>query len=581
MRNVCWMFIFTRLQFSLVIVFLAAVTAFSGGVWWYSYGAALDALERRGSSDLALTSNGLTRELEQFRALAVLTADHPAVLSALSGDETRDDMQGLLRRIADKSGAYDIILAQSSGEVLAATYPSAVDDLRDAAYFARALHGAMGVGHFASAVYGRRAFLFAAPVFSDAGPVAGVLIVVADIEALEASWRGDRPAMFFTDEAGIIFVSNRSELLFRMRFDPDDPFVEYEAQFVRGRDMWRVDGGRYLPRRALHLTKELPVIDMLGEILLDVAPVRRLALMQALVAAILCLAFGALLLLAMARRQALSLLNAGLEQRVAERTEALQSLNTDLQHEVTERTAAEAELKKVQEDLVQAGKLAALGHMSAGISHELNQPLMAIRSFAENAQGFLDRSQPEIASQNLGRISDMARRMGRIIQNLRAFARQENAPIRDVDIVGIISGAVETVGPKAQETSAIISWEPPEKAVLVLGGEVRLQQVIVNLLSNAMDAMVGCDQRDVTLALATSATKAAITVTDTGPGITEPDKIFDPFYTTKAVGGGDGMGLGLSLSYGLVQSFGGVIRGRNTETGGAEFTVELDLVKQD
>ena len=147
--------------------------------------------------------------------------------------------------------------------------------------------------------------------------------------------------------------------------------------------------------------------------------------------------------------------------------------------------------------------------------------------------------------------------------------------------MGIISGAVETVGPKALETSAIISWEPPEKAVLVLGGEVRLQQVIVNLLSNAMDAMVGCDQRDVTLALATSATKAAITVTDTGPGITEPDKIFDPFYTTKAVGGGDGMGLGLSLSYGLVQSFGGVIRGRNTETGGAEFTVELDLVKQD
>jgi two-component system C4-dicarboxylate transport sensor histidine kinase DctB len=575
------MFALSRLQWIVVIAFLAAVAAFSGGVWWYSYGAGLDALERRGQSDLALAASGLTRELEQYRALAVLTAGHPSALPAMRGEVAQDDMQALMREIADKSGAFDIILADPTGTVLAATYPGALPDLQSDAFFARALHGAMGVGHFYSDIYSRRAFLFAAPVFSEAGPVAGVLIVVADIEALEASWRGDWPAMFFTDEAGVIFLSNRSELVFRNRFGAEEPFVRFDAQTVRGRDLWRVDGGRYLPRRALHLTQDLPVIEMHGEMLLDVAPVHRLALMQGLVAAALCLTFGMLLLTAMARRRALSVLNSALEQRVNERTAALQMLNTDLQHEVAERIAAEAALKKAQADLVQAGKLAALGHMSAGISHELNQPLMAIRSFAENAQGFLARDQPDVATQNLGRISDMARRMGRIIQNLRSFARQESAPIRDVDIVAIIDAAVETVGPKAQETDAKVIWHAPATVIKVQGGEVRLQQVIVNLLSNAMDAMVGCAERRVTLAVTQTVDKAVITVTDTGPGITEPEKIFDPFYTTKAVGGGDGMGLGLSLSYGLVQSFGGVIRGRNMAQGGAEFTVELDLAKQD
>ena len=438
----------------------------------------------------------------------------------------------------------------------------------------------MGAGHVFSPVYDRRAFQFAAPVFSQAGPVAGVLVVVADIETLEASWRGDRPAVFFTDNAGVIFVSNRSELVLHQRYGTEADFVPHAARQTRGRDLWRVDGGRYLPKRALHLTLELPVIEMTGEILLDVSPARRMAFLQAVVAGALCLAFGALWVSATARRRALTQANAVLEKRVTQRTSALQSMNSDLQYEVAERTAAEIQLKKLQADLVQAGKLSALGHMSAGISHELNQPLMAIRSYAENAQGFLARNQTTVAAENLGRISELARRMGRIIQNLRAFARQESAPIREVDLIGVVDAAVETVVAKAEQTGATILWEPPEQSIRVLGGEVRLQQVVVNLLTNAMDAMVGMDQRLVTLAIAQVGEKAIVTVTDTGPGLTEPEKIFDPFFSTKLVGDSDGMGLGLSISYGVVQSFGGAIRGQNRPEGGAEFTVELDLAKQ-
>ncbi|MEJ6398637.1 sensor histidine kinase [Yoonia sp. 208BN28-4] len=553
---------------------LTVIGCFAGVVWWVGYGAALDGLERRGRSDLALAADSLTSELEQYRALAVLTADHPVVLPALERGVPDAEVQTLLRRVADKSGAYDIILAARDGTILAASYPDALPDLAVAEYFQRALDGAMGADHVFSGIYGRRAFQFAAPVFSDAGPVAGALIVVADIEALEASWRGDRPAVFFTDTDGVIFVSNRSELVFRQRTGGERPFVDHTARDVRGHDLWRVDGGRYLPERALHLTLDLPVIEMTGEILLDVAPARRMALLQVAVAAALCLAFVALLLSATARRRALTQANAALEKRVAQRTAALEQVNADLQHEVTERTAAEEQLKQLQADLVQAGKLSALGHMSAGISHELNQPLMAIQSYAENAQGFLQRDRADVAGENLGRISQLARRMARIIQNLRAFARHESAPIRNVEVISIIDGAVETVAPKAEQTRTRIIWEPPADPLHVIAGEVRLGQVVVNLLSNAMDAMEGLTTRQVTVRVDRTAEQAMIVVTDTGPGITEPEKIFDPFYSTKQVG--DGMGLGLSISYGLVQSFGGMIRGQNCAGGGAEFTVTLE-----
>jgi two-component system C4-dicarboxylate transport sensor histidine kinase DctB len=256
----------------------------------------------------------------------------------------------------------------------------------------------------------------------------------------------------------------------------------------------------------------------------------------------------------------------------------MSALNTDLRREVAERTAAEARLQKAQDDLVQAGKLSALGQMSAGISHELNQPLTAIRSFAENAQGFLDRGKPDIAAQNLGRISELARRMGRIIRNLRAFARQEDEPPKDVDIVTVIDAVLEIVAPRAAQDQVLLEWDRPAEPVIVRGGEVRLQQVILNLVTNGMDAMEDSATRIVHIAVTRNGARTRVTVRDTGPGIAEPEKIFDPFYSTKAVGAAEGMGLGLSISYGLVQSFGGAIRGRNHPDGGAVFTVELDSV---
>ena len=581
-----------RPRMVMIFAFLLAVAGLAVAVWWYGYVVALSQLEQRARSDLALASDSLTGELRRYRELAVLTADHPDLPAALIDPAAAARFRPIIQQIADTSGALDLMLVDAEGQTVVATVEAPYVAHRGRVYFDRAMDGALGFHHLYSEAYARRAFVFAAPVFSDAGPVRGALLVYADVEPVEAAWRGARPPVFFTDQNGVIFLSNRSELVFRDRKGtaasllayPQDrlaPFVSYTEAVVGGYELWAVDGGRYLPQRALHQTLALPVVGMTGEVLVDVAPARQLAGLQAAVFAGICLAFGALLLVVAERRRSLALLNAKLERRVADRTAELQNLNADLRREVAERRAAEQRLQKAQDDLVQAGKLSALGQMSAGISHELNQPLTAIRSFAENAQSYLDRGKTEIAGQNLGRISELARRMGRIIRNLRAFARQEDEPPKDVDLVGVIEAVLEIVGPRATQEAIAVDWTPPEGAAIVRGGEVRLQQVVLNLVTNGMDAMEGRADKRISIALSFEDARTLLSVRDTGPGIAAPEKIFDPFYTTKAVGSAEGLGLGLSISYGIVQSFGGQIRGRNHPEGGAVFTVELDGARAD
>ena len=561
-----------KLRILAVVAFLVAVAVLSLGVGWFGYMSALDQLEQRGRSDLALASDRLTGELGRYRELAVLLADHPVVAATLAGD--RGDAADLLRETADKTGSLDILVVSQMGRELASASGSSAENHASQPYFTRASDGAIGLYHLVHDRYGQRTFLFAAPVFSDAGPVSGAVIVVVNIDAVEAVWRGARPTVFFTDELGVAFISNRSELLFMARDLVDPPrtsTVDYNADILRpfmthtvqnqqGRAVWSVEGQRYVPRTALHLTLPLPVIQMTGEALMDVAPARTFARLQAGAAAAICLAFGAMLFLATERRRTLADANIRLEAAVEART---------------------AELTKAQSDLVQAGKLSALGQMSAGISHELNQPLMAIRSYAENAEAFLERGKTDIAGQNLGRIAELARRMGRIIRNLRAFAKQESEGMTDVDLASVIAAVLEITQARARAGGVDIIWDAPETSITVRGGEVRLQQVVLNLVTNAMDAMEGqtFTQR-IEIDTDRSGARVDLYVRDTGPGLSEPDRIFDPFYSTKQVTsdgtGQDGMGLGLSISYGLVQSFGGIIRGRNHPAGGAVFTVTLD-----
>ena len=569
----------------IAVGFLVAVAVAGAFVWRYGYIQALGQLSRQASSDLALASDRLTGQLQRYRELAVLTADHPTIMRALQDGPT-GPVNDLLLEIADKTAALDLQLIDVNGRQIAGAAGTMIrGDLRGAPHISRALQGALGLGHGLLPETAQRVYRYAAPVFGPDGAVAGVVVVIADMGGVEWDWVGSNPAVFFTDDEGIVFVTNRSELIFWRRPEGQPGLVPpgglpkpFDSYDLMHHEIWQMGWGPYLPASALHLVRPLPVIGLTGEVLVDVAPARRLASLQTAAFAALCLAFGALLFLATIRRQTLAEANAQLEARVAERTGALSAANLRMLNEIYEREEAQKALARAQADLVEAGKLSALGQMSAGISHELNQPLMAIRSFAENGVAFLKKDNPERTAENLDRISDMARRMGRIIKNLRAFARQEAEPAVRVDVAQVLSSAIELAGVRIRQEGVTLDYEPPGGPIWVRGGEVRLGQVFVNLISNALDAMAGQEQRRLTVAI-TQGDAITIEFSDTGPGIDMPDKVFEPFYSTKEVGASEGLGLGLSISYGIVQSFGGAIKGYNGDQG-AVFAVSLQPWEQ-
>jgi two-component system C4-dicarboxylate transport sensor histidine kinase DctB len=560
-----------------IVVFLIGVALLSTGVWRYAVHQGMAQLSARGASDLALASDRLVGQLQRYRDLAVVMADHPQVLRML--EETAPQDAQLLRRVADRAAASDVMVIDRTGRVRAAAQDGA-DSANAAAFVRRALNGALGRGYGPETGAGRTYF-YAAPVFGAQGKVRGALVVSTDLSSVDYAWRGDTPPVFFTDGSGQVQVSNRSELILWTRptgsaglRPPQGDAPAFEVAHIGGHEIWRLGWGRYLPLEALHLTQSLPVVGMTGEVLMDVTPARKLAASQAAAVAALFLAFGALLFLATERRRTLTRANAQLEQRVKARTQALRDINDELRREAAERTQAQLALARAQDDLVQASKLSALGQLSAGISHELNQPLMAVQSFAENGVQFIDREMPARARENLTRISELTDRMGRIIKNLRAFSKQETVSQVQVDLGAVIASALDLTEPRRDAVGVTLAYRPPAAPVWVRGGEVRLGQVFVNLITNALDAMETAPQRILSIEITLAPDTVSVVISDTGHGIAAPERVFDPFYSTKDVGAAKGMGLGLSISYAIVHSVGGEVRAHNAARG-ACFTVAL------
>ena len=571
------------LRVGLVALFLAAVAGLGALVWRTGYSQALGPLSQAGTSDLELAADRLVTQLSRYREFAVLMADHPALAARRNGG-ARAAADAMLLEATDRTGTRAAYFVDGDGALLASSGGAMPDDLSSRAVFERASQGALGAG--LGTLDGNRVFVFAAPHFDALGAVSGALVVAVDLAGLEWEWRGSLPTVYFTDPEGRVYVTNRSELLFWRQqaraamIAPDGTRHPLRTHRVGEHIIHRQDLSPYVPQEALYLTDALPVIGLTGHALIAVSGAKRLASLQAAAAMAICLFFGALLFLATERRRTLARANQRLEEQVAKRTGALSRANAALRREVAERQEAERQLTRAQADLVQAGKLSALGQMSAGISHELNQPLMAIRSFAENGAAFLARDRHAAASENFDRISQMANRMGRIIQNLRAFARQEAAPATDVALTRVVDTTLELVAARIRDEGVEVDWAPPAEPVFVRGGEVRLGQVVLNLVTNALDAMAESPRRQLSIRITMPGPgQTLLTVQDSGPGIAEPERIFDPFYSTKAVGSGEGMGLGLSISYGMIQSFGGKLHGANADGGGAIFTVELDSAR--
>jgi len=243
--------------------------------------------------------------------------------------------------------------------------------------------------------------------------------------------------------------------------------------------------------------------------------------------------------------------------------------------ELGDLARALAVFRQTRDDLVQAAKLAALGQMAAGISHELNQPLAAIRSHAHNSAILMERGRSEEARASLERIQGLTARMAELIGHLKRFARRPASTLEPVDLKAVVEGALSLFAQRIDEEQVEVRLAFPEGSVMVEAEEIRLEQVIVNLVSNALDALRGREERRIEISVQAKDGRVLLRVSDTGAGIDAAarEAIFDPFFTTKPVG--LGLGLGLSMSYNIVKDFGGALSLAETGPDGTTFVVDL------
>jgi len=274
-------------------------------------------------------------------------------------------------------------------------------------------------------------------------------------------------------------------------------------------------------------------------------------------------------------RQTLAHVRDELEVSVERRTRDLVASNQRLSDEIEERRRAEANLRQTQDELIQAAKLAVLGQLAAGINHELNQPLAAIRAYAENARRFIELSRIESADANLAQIVELTERMADISAQLRQFSRKSSERQETISVQACIEYALRLFHSRLRDDGIRIVQQWPKETLWVEGDLVRLEQVLVNLIGNAVQAMKEIDAPVLTLSAQVDHNQVVISVADNGPGIAADHlgHIFEPFFTTKAPG--SGLGLGLSISSRIMEDLGGRLQAMNQTEGGACFTITL------
>jgi len=586
-----------------------ALVALAGlGLWVHDRArqAFLDDTARRGDTTLRLAVSTLQAQLDRFERLPRLIAGHQVIRRLAENPDSPvlvDQANRYLEGIAATLGASDVYFMDPGGTTRAASNHATPTSFVGGnfafrPYFSDALAGGEGRFYALGTTSGKRGYYFGAPVRS--GPdIAGVLVFKIDLDAIEDTWRGGDDEIVVTDPGGIVFLSSRADWLFHPMTPPTSADLAGIRETRRyadtaldtapliaagpgtGAGLVRIAGAEDDPALLMR-SEPMPDAGWTVSVLLDTAPAVRQA-RTLTVAIVLALGLGSMAAAALLQRRARlrdrmamqAAAQAELERRVAERTAELAAVNRRLEAEVAERTQAEANLRQAQADLVQAAKLAALGQMSAALSHEFNQPLAAARTYAENAVTLIDRGRVEDARGNAERILSLIDRMAALGRHLRTFARKPGQKIGRATLPEAIAAAAEIAGPRLRTAQAELRVSLAPDLPAVAAGPLRLEQVLVNIITNAADAVEGTGNRQIELTAMPTRNGARITVRDHGPGVPPAlrERIFDPFFSTKGVG--KGLGLGLSISYNIIKDFGGDLSVTDAAGGGAAFHIDL------
>lgn len=521
---------------------------------------------------LALYTGNIMSELQRTSVVPLLLARDPELTQAL---DTTDYSTASAQLITAKKevAVASIRLLDMQGRVVASTNRTQIGTpFPNAPFFVDATRSRGTIFSLNEPEAGGTEFDYSRAVIQNNKPV-GVIVVEADLSKFERAWAGISDALAVVDSEGKIILTTEprwrgvtmSEAL-AARSAPSA--IERALQATAD---WANDApDAYLKGRAVMRTEaripfrgwKMIAFTSYDSVRERVNAVLALEIMG--FAILLALVFYALS--RRARRQS---------QELRAESAELRQLNTRLSREIAEREKAQQDLAVAEQTIAQSSKLAALGEMSAAVSHELNQPLAAMKTYLAGAKLLLQRARVEEALSSFQRIDDLIGRMGAITRQLKSYARKGGEAFEPVDLRVALSEALSMMEPQLKIRKLHISRTMPRSPVMVMADRIRLEQVIINLLRNALDATKSVEEPQVELLL-TSGETAVLSVRDNGPGISDLDKLFEPFWTTKKPG--EGTGLGLAISSSIISDFGGRLTAHNSESGGAVFEVQLPLL---
>jgi two-component system C4-dicarboxylate transport sensor histidine kinase DctB len=540
-------------------------------------------------------------------SLLELTPSIFKLLEAPQDERLRHEVNRYLQGINATAGAANLYVLGSTGMGLAAsdwdTPGTPVGaDLSYRPYVQDAL--ATGRGRFYGVgITSKRAGYFLSYALQAPGRPRGVAAVKVDLEEAERGWSKLPGVVLVADERDVVILSTHAAWKFRPlspltprmldEIATTSPYGTAELRPLAWTVQQRIGSEAQLI--SLSDVRYLASARLVNDgrwrlfVLDDTAPVRITANLigstAALAVALLWLLGVALwqrqraLRLKLASQAALQAAHDSLESKVEERTEELRGANVLLADEVEARKAIEADLRRTQGELVHAGKMAVLGQMSAGLVHELNQPLGALRTLSDNACVLLDQARVGDVRGNLERIAHLVDRLGRLTTQLKAFAYKAHVPCVPVAIRHALANAQFLVAQRQRALGVELEVHVEPPALSALAEDARLEQVLTNLLGNALDAMADSQLRRLRVDAQAVDGRCIVRVSDSGPGIREDilPRLFEPFTTTKPAGAG--LGLGLMISAHIVRDFGGRLRASNLEQGGACFVIELPLAE--
>ncbi len=546
-------------------------------------------LAEQNRQTLDLYVANLLGTLRRYEELPQILGGLPVLRQALQrpGDPLLQKIANeALADIRRRTGADVIYLLQPDGTTQVASNWAQADSFvhRNFAfrpYYREAMQGRLARFFGLGTTSIKRGYYFASAV-KEGSRIIGVLVVKVDLEHIERLWGNSPEQLLVIDNYGVVILSSRED----WRFHASRPLSAAERDEIHANIPYPVQDPKPLRLQQsawLSQSRTLPetgwTVSIYAPRTLIERPVRSVLLIGgATLLALLLL----LTLLTLSRRHYLDRIaleaeaKRQLEERVLERTRELENANAQLQQEVHEREQAQRELMRAQDEVVQAGKLTALGTMSASISHELNQPLAAIRSYADNARVLLDHQRTEDARGNLEQISDLTTRMASIIAHLKAYARGARRAPENVQLQPAIEDALSMLASRRRAMNVELLRDVPDAPLWVQAGETRLRQILGNLLTNALDALAEkAPPRRLWVIASQDQHGVILTLRDNGPGFSEDAlaHAHEPFFTTKTTA--KGLGLGLAICDNLLRALGGRLEMGNHLEGGAVVRLHL------